>query len=290
MKKMKLFRVISLWLACVLFVAVPGAVMAQEGEAPVSPRITLQATYPKLEAIAGDDFKFDIDVSYLFGTEAKDFDLRITAPPNWDTFVTPRYETEKKISAIRLQPNATSPERLSVTASAPFYPLPEPGEYKITFEVSSADLSASIELTAEVTARYSLNVISSNSLYNTKAKPGEDNFFSIEVGNLGTAPIENIRFNTTKPEGWTIDTDPESIETLTAFDSQTVEVNIKPPQGTIAGDYNITLRATSTQTPAQEIKLRVTVETPTIWGWVGVGIIVLVVAGLVVVFMRFSRR
>ena len=28
----------------------------------------------------------------------------------------------------------------------------------------------------------------------------------------------------------------------------------------------------------------------TIWGWVGVGIIALVVAGLIVIFMRFSRR
>ena len=123
-----------------------------------------------------------------------------------------------------------------------------------------------------------------------KAKPGEDNYFSIEVGNLGTAPIENIKFSTTKPEGWTIEFTPEKIEALDAFDSQTMEVNIKPPTETIAGDYNITLRASGKQATANEINIRVTVETPTIWGWVGVGIIVLVIAGLIVVFMRFSRR
>jgi uncharacterized membrane protein len=38
------------------------------------------------------------------------------------------------------------------------------------------------------------------------------------------------------------------------------------------------------------IDVRVTVLTPTIWGWVGIGIVVLVIAGLAVMFMRLGRR
>ena len=37
-------------------------------------------------------------------------------------------------------------------------------------------------------------------------------------------------------------------------------------------------------------QIRVTVLTPTIWGWVGVIIVVLVVIGLMVMFWRLGRR
>jgi len=36
--------------------------------------------------------------------------------------------------------------------------------------------------------------------------------------------------------------------------------------------------------------LRVTVETPSIWGWVGIGIIVIVVLGVAIIFARLGRR
>jgi uncharacterized membrane protein len=44
------------------------------------------------------------------------------------------------------------------------------------------------------------------------------------------------------------------------------------------------------QASADKMVMRVTVETPTIWGWVGVIIIIIVVAGLIGIFMRFGRR
>jgi uncharacterized membrane protein len=111
----------------------------------------------------------------------------------------------------------------------------------------------------------------------------------VEVLNNGSAAIENITFSSDKPSGWTIDFSPEKVDTLDAIGSQTIEVDIKPPSKTIAGDYQITLTANGKQA-SDDIDIRVTVETPTIWGWVGVGIIIVVVAGVVFVFMRFSRR
>jgi uncharacterized membrane protein len=52
----------------------------------------------------------------------------------------------------------------------------------------------------------------------------------------------------------------------------------------------IGVRASGVQKTSEKINIRVTVETPTVWGWVGVAIIAIVVVGLVVIFMRFSRR
>jgi uncharacterized membrane protein len=40
----------------------------------------------------------------------------------------------------------------------------------------------------------------------------------------------------------------------------------------------------------KNMELRVTVKASTAWGWVGIGIIILVIAGLVVLFVRMGRR
>nr|MBC8477304.1 ABC transporter substrate-binding protein [Dehalococcoidia bacterium] len=119
---------------------------------------------------------------------------------------------------------------------------------------------------------------------------GRDNYFSLEVGNLGTAPIDKVTFSSDKPAGWSVEVTPDQVDSVEALDSQTVEINIKPPPDTIAGDYLISLRASGVQANSPKIDIRVTVETPTVWGWVGVAIIAIVVVGLVVIFMRFSRR
>ena len=253
------------------------------------PTIEIAPTYPKLEAVYGTGFEFELDFQYT-GIETREFNLLATAPQGWTVYMTPQYESDKRISAIRLEPGYTTGTKIKLLATAPFWPLPEPGEYKITLEAISDEIKGSTELTATITAIYSLALAPTTERYNTTVKAGKDNIFSIEVGNLGTAAIDNITFSSLKPTGWTIEFTPDKIDSLSVLGSQTIDVNIKPPTETIAGDYQITIRTASEQVSREEVDIRVTVETPTIWGWVGIGIIVLVVAGLAYIFMRFSRR
>jgi uncharacterized membrane protein len=268
---------------------VPELTTTQNEGPSVSENLTITPTYPTVEAIAGGTFAFEVELSYI-GASPMVFDLRVTAPAGWDVYMTPQYEKDNKISSITLKPSFGTGDTILVNATAPFYPLPDPGDYKIKLEAVSDTVKASTELTARITARYSMQIVPTSQLYNTTAKSGRDNYYSIEVGNLGTAVIDNIKFSTTNPEGWSIEYKPEKIDQLEAFDSQTVQMDIKPPPDTIAGDYNISVRASGTQTSSDEVKVRVTVQTPTIWGWVGVIIIVIVIIGLVITFMRFSRR
>jgi len=254
----------------------------------------MRAIYPRLEAIAGEDFVFEVEFKYagadILG-ESRSFELVPTAPPGWEVSMTPPYEKEKRISAIDLKPSGvTYTDKTRVVVSAPFWPLPEPGEYKVTLEAVSGELRDSVEFTAVITAMYNLLMLPVGERYDTKATAGKDNYFSIEVGNLGTAPIDKINFSSDKPDGWTIELVPEKIDTMEALNSQTVDVNIKPPAETIAGDYMVSLRASGAQATSERLNIRVTVETPTLWGWIGVVIIAVVIAGLVLIFMRFSRR
>ena len=102
--------------------------------------------------------------------------------------------------------------------------------------------------------------------------------------------MTNITFTSTHPDGWEIKFSPDKAETLKTSDQKTIDVNIKPPAKTVAGDYMISLQVSGKQASADKMDIRVTVKTPTIWGWVGVIIIVIVVAGLFVIIMRFGRR
>ncbi len=282
---MKIGRIVCLCLlvASLVPLFLSGPVLAQDEEE----KIELGATYRKLEATApGASFEFEVSLEYQ-GGEDREFDLAVTAPQDWFTQVKPRFG-EQQIRSITLKPSGSS-EDVKVTASPPFFLIPEPGEYEITLEASSGDLSGSIDLTAVITATYAIDLVPTTERYNTKATAGKDNFFSIEIQNNGSGTIENIRFSSRKPGGWTIEFTPEDIDDLSPDSSQTVEVNIKPAPKAIAGDYQITLTADAKQSK-EDINIRVTVETPTIWGWVGIGIILVVIAGVTAIFMRFSRR
>jgi len=289
--KLKILAGLSLLLVSLLVISPATAVLAQE-ETPAE-AITLTATYSKLEALAGAGFEFEVNLEYTGGTEARTFDLIAAGPQDWMVYVTPTYPTDKQILDIRLEPvlpYQTGPvTKVLIHVSPPYWLLPEPGDYPITLEATSGDVTGTINLTAVVTATYMMALSPTGDLYNTTATAGRDNYFSIEVNNTGSAAIDDIKFSSTKPSGWTIEFSPSEIGSVAALDSQTVEVNIKPPAKTIAGDYQITLKADGKQI-SDDVDIRVSVETPSIWGWVGVGIIVVVIAGLVYIFMRFSRR
>ena len=293
MKKMRLFSFFCLLLMSLLAISPVGAVFAQDEEESEEPRIEIAPTYPRVEAIAGELLQFSVKFIYYTGDVlggGRDFQLETTAPQGWDIYMTPKYEKDRKVSAIRLEPSYAASNELLLFARAPFWPLPEPGEYKITMTAISGELQDTVELTAVITAKYLLNVFPTNERYNTTALAGKESFFSLTVQSLSTAAIENITFSSTKPEGWTIKFSPEKIERFEPFSEQTIDVTIVPPDKTIAGDYSVGIRTSGAQATTDEVNLRVTVETPTIWGWVGVIIILLVVAGLMVIFMRFSRR
>jgi len=314
---MKTARITSGLILCIIVLSVfllPSALLAQEDEQaatdnttpepvlisepePVAEEeeeeeatITISTEYPEIEAIATGTFQYNVKLEYM-GQEDRIFDLNTTVPAGWSAYINPQYESMMIPSiAIEASPYIPTAKTVKVNVSPPTWPLADPDEYIITLEAVSDDVVGEIELTAKITAKYVLNAVPSNELYNTRAKAGKDNIFSMDVTNFGTESISNITFSSDKPEGWEIKFTPEKIDVLEIITPTTVDVNVKPPPKTVAGDYMVTLRVNGTEASADKISVRVTVETPTIWGWVGVAIIIIVVIGLIVIFMRFGRR
>jgi len=275
-----------LLLTIALVISQPATVLAQDEENPIK----LTPVNTKLEGESGDSFEFEVKVDY-FGDTAEFYDLTVTGPQQWAFYCSPSYPKDKKIKDVRLEPGGGR-ETVLIHAGTPFWLNVEPGSYDITLEVGSGEIRNSVTLQAIITAEYKMSIWPAGEprLYSTKATVNKDNFYTIVIENTGTDTINNIRLSADKPDGWNVEFSTEEIDALEAGQNQNVDVNIKPGDKAIAGAYEIEIRCFGKEADARSLTVRVNVETPSIWGWTGVAIILVVVVGLAFIIMRFSRR
>lgn len=263
-------------------------------------KIELTCKYPVRPGAADTYFTFDLQLMYSGGKEPRTFELSAEGPDGWLVTITQAAYGggAQQISAIRLDPTMTYPETITVSAAAPYWLLPEPGDYTITVKAGAGDIKNSIDLTARITARYDFYAETEDGRLNIKATAGKESRLTVIITNLGTAPLNQITFSSVKPkaiagEAWSVTFYPDKIENLNPSDKREIEVVIKPPPKTIAGDYMVTLNFDSdpqTVIEPPKLEIRVAVGTPTTWGWIGVGIVVVVIVGLFYVVRRFGRR
>jgi len=264
-------------------------------QSPEPEGITLTCQYPVLSSPTGSAyFTYSIELQYKGGKEPRVFDLQVNVPSDFSYSITSSYGEGTEIAAIRLDPAKTYPDTIKVTVRPAMWVVPEPGEYPITVEAASGEIKGSIELKAIIAAKYEIELTSSTGRLNTSATAGKDNYFTILVTNTGSADLQKVNFSSKisgTPPGWSITFDPQGIDVLPVGAKREIQINIKPAQKTIAGDYMVAISASPESGYAfSNIDVRVTVLIPTIWGWVGIGIVVLVIAGLAVMFMRLGRR
>ena len=276
-------------------------VRAQPEEQTSPPEETLEVStkYPVLSGAAGETFNFEVQLKYRGGVEPRPFDLSVEGPAGWLTYIQKGKYEEELISAISLTPALQ--ETILVVVMAPPWAPPEPGEYAIRLEAVERETGEprnSFDLVAEITASYAFTAETTTGRLNIKATAGKESHLSIIITNTGTAALGKITSSSSKPSGiageeWGVTFEPDKIESLSPWDAQEVEVTIKPPSKTIAGDYMTTLQFDSDPKPSTappNLDIRVTVETSTKWGLIGAGIVVAVIAGLVIGFRQLGRR
>ena len=103
--------------------------------------------------------------------------------------------------------------------------------------------------------------------------------FSFFVKNTGSAVNRNVTFSSFKPENWEVTFKPEKIDALETGALKQVEVTVKPAAQALVGDYSVGVLVNGEKSD-KTIEMRVTVKASTAWGWIGIGIIILVIAGL----------
>jgi len=254
--------------------------------------IKLTSQYPVLSTGSGQTLKFTVDLKNETNKPLPT-SLVAQAPQGWSVRFKPQFG-DQQISSIQLKENGS--ETLSVEIDTPA--TAEAKEYPVGVQARAGAFEASTNIKVSLKGTQDLRMGSLNAggdpnsglRLNTAVTAGKKVPVDFVVGNAGTATIRNLGFVTKKPsKDWTVEFKPEKIDSLDPGQIREIKMEIFAPDRTIAGDYSLGITANSPEV-TKSLDFRITVSTPTIWGWIGFGIVGLVVLGLAVVFFRLGRR
>ena len=245
---------------------------------------SITSTFPVLRGPSSSRFEFEVSIRNDTGADAS-FNLSAAAPTNWGIAFSPAFEEDKLISSVSV--NDGGIQRVRVQVDPPL--SAEATDYPIDVTASNPDFSAQVDLVVTIIGRGDLNVATGSGQLNVDANAGDSTPVVFRVGNTGTADLTGVTLSAQAPQGWEVRFDPETVEALPALEIVDVQVEVVPAGDALPGDYLVTLQARNPQDLAS-LDLRVTVSQSTIWGWVGVAIVLIVLASLGVLFTRLGRR
>ncbi len=216
-----------------------------------------------------------------------DEDLSVNLSANLPTGfqVTFRYSGQE-VSNLPVEANRSK----SVSAEVKAFIEPQAGTYPITFRAEAGNLSASLNVNAEVTGQPSLSITTADGRLSGKATIGQETALKLTVKNTGTAAARAVEFSSSEPSGWTVTFDPKKVDEIAAGQQVEVTAKLRPADKALAGDYIVTLRARPDGGANVSADFRITVTTSTLWGVAGVALIAVAVLAVGLVVARFGRR
>ncbi len=245
--------------------------------------VKLTTSYPVLQGPSDATFEFSLEVDSKLDEDAV-FDLMAQGPQGWDINFKPAYES-KYISSLRIK----SKQSTSVAVEVKPAMDAKAGEYPFDVKVSSGDANAEAKLTVILTGTYGLEVGTASGLLSLDARAGRPANVSFYVKNTGSAANQDIKFMTFKPENWKVEFKPEKIDAIEPGDLKQVEMTITPYEDALVGDYSVGIKVDG-EKASKTMEFRTTVKASAAWGWIGIGIIVVVIAGLFGLFRWLGRR
>jgi uncharacterized membrane protein len=245
--------------------------------------IQITTSYPVLRGQTDARFEFSLEVLNKIEVD-RTFNLAAVGPEKWEINFKPSYET-KQISSIRIKGGQS--QNIAVEVAPPREA--RSGEYPILVRVSSGEKKAEVKLMVVLTGIYKLDAGTPTGILSLEAVAGKTANFSLFVKNTGSAVNRNITFSSFKPENWEVTFKPEKVEALDPDALKQVEVTVKPAEQALVGDYSVGVMVNGEKSD-KTVEMRVTVRASTAWGWIGIGVIIFVIAGLSALFIWLGRR
>ena len=208
-------------------------------------------------------------------------------PQGWRVQFLPAFGTERLITNVSIVTQLN--QRIKVRVSPPA--LSPAGDYPIVVRLADEEeiYVREIPLQVSLTGTFDMFMTTPDGRLNVDVEAGSPQTATVQMVNTGTADIENLGLLADTPAGWDIEFQTSNVESLPVNNLINVNVEITAPSDAVPGDYLITLRARNNDVQDQ-VSLRVTVERSTVWQWVGIGILIAVLLGLVGLFVRLGRR
>jgi uncharacterized membrane protein len=246
--------------------------------------ITVTTSYPVLRGQTDSRFEFSLEINNKGETD-RTINLGAQAPEKWETNFKPAYE-QKQISSFRIKGGQS--QTVAVEVAPPKDATS--GTYPINVSVTSGEKKAEIKLNVILTGIYKLDAGTPTGLLSLDAFTGKPANMSLFVRNTGSAVNRNLTLSSFKPENWKVEFKPEKIDALEPGAMKQVEVTIIPAAQALVGDYSVGLSADGEKGSSKTVEIRVAVKTSTAWGWIGIIIIVAVIAALGGLFVWLGRR
>lgn len=204
------------------------------------------------------------------------------APQGWTTTIKANY---KQATSTEVEANST--KEITIDIKAP--PSVEAGKYKIPVRAVSGSTSVDLQLEVVITGTYSLILNTPSGLVSAHLTAGNEKKVELVLRNTGSAELKNIELRPSTPTKWQVTFDPKKVEQLLPGKTIRVFATIKADKNAIPGDYVTNIEAKTPEVNSK-ISFRISVKTPMLWGWIGVFIIVLALAGVFYLFKKFGRR
>ena len=264
-----------------------------EEDAEEAGTLTLRSSYPVLSGPASSRYQFEVVIRNETGEE-RSFDLRadvlVDGVPqrNWQISFVPSFGEEKIIANVSVPDSLT--ENVDIRVTPPRNT--RPGDYIIPVVVSADGYTEQTLLQLTIAGQGQLLATTDTELLSVDAVAGAASDVVLRLWNLGTAPLTDITISADRPTDWEINFDTTEIDSLSdaaGENRKDVPLKITPRGDAVPGDYIVTLRASSADS-SDTVELRVTVTQSTIWGWLGIVLVLGVLGGLVGLFLRLGRR
>ena len=258
-------------------------VTLQEKEKETQGKIVVTTSYPVLQGANDGKFEFSLGINNKTRKE-QPFNLLAEAPRDWQINFKPPFK-DTYISSLLMKPDESQNVNVEVTPDR----FAAAGEYPIPVTVTAGDMKAEAVLKVVITGTYKIDAGTATGLLSLETRKGKPGNLSIYVKNTGSASLHEVSFLSVKPENWNVTFAPEKLSSLEPGSLQQVEVTIVPAEEALVGDYAVGIQVNAEKS-SDALELRVTVKASAAWGWIGIGIILLVIIGLFGLFLILGRR
>jgi len=245
--------------------------------------ITLTTDNPEVEGSSDETFTFNLDLKNDTPGDIV-FRFDVEAPTDWDVTATPSGESQ----ATTVNVAAGASQVVNVSANPPDETAAQTYPIKVT--ATGDGKTATADLSVIITGSFSMTFSTPNQVLSTTANAGAAKQIQFTITNTGTAPLTNVVLSApTIPTDWKFDPGDPIPEIAPNSEPVTVTATLTPANQAIAGDYALQFRAAA-EKETQNMTYRVTIETPQLWGILGIVLIVAVLGGLYWVFRTYGRR
>ncbi|HEX7063494.1 MAG TPA: NEW3 domain-containing protein [Bacillales bacterium] len=241
----------------------------------------LAVDQPNLQGHADSDFTYTATLKNRTA-EKQRYALTANAPKGWDVV----FQSDgKNVTSVVVEPGSS--KDIEVTMNPP--QNVKAGTYKAQIKAASGSTSAKNVLEAVITGTYKIQLTTPTGRLSADITAGDQETIKLKIANNGSAPLRNIKLDATTPPEWEVKFEPQKIDKIAPGKSQTVQATITASDNAIAGDYVVKMSANADEA-SDSAEFRMSVKTSLLWGWIGVLVVLAVLAGIYYLFRTYGRR